>query len=80
MFHEVQLILKFIRSKRAIKRRLYNGSCEGHVLKNIFWTCFVALSRRHMFSYGCCIPVTVLNEYKLFPRFRDDDAIINTLL
>jgi hypothetical protein len=51
---------------------------NGHVLKNTFWTCFVAPSGWHMFLSGRCIHVTVLNELKLFPRSRDDDAIINT--
>ena len=33
-----------------------------------------------MFPFGRRIPVIVLNELKLFPRSRDDGAIINTPL
>jgi hypothetical protein len=33
-----------------------------------------------MFLSGRHVPITVLNEYKLFARFRDDEVIINTLL
>jgi hypothetical protein len=88
MFHEVQLISMFTRSKRAIKRSRQNSSsaisserdCRQACVKNTFWTCFVALSGRHMFPSGCRLPVTVLNELKLLPRSRDDGVIINTPL
>jgi hypothetical protein len=33
-----------------------------------------------MFLSGHCVLVTVLNEYKLFPRSKDDGAIINTTI
>jgi hypothetical protein len=81
MFYEVQQILMFIRSKRAIKRRLQNGSCAISSRRDCRWpcakTCFVAPSERHMFPSRRRILVTVLNEFKLFPRSRDDEAIIN---
>jgi hypothetical protein len=85
MFHEVQLILMFTRSKRTIKRRLQNGSSaisskrdyRWPCAKNTFWMCFVALSGWNMFLSRCRVFVTILNELKLFLRSRDDDAIIN---
>ena len=88
MFHEVQLIKNFTRSKRVIKKSLQNSSsaisskqdCRQPCVKNTFWTCFVALSGRHMFPSERRLPVTVLNELKLLPRFKDDEAIINTPL
>jgi hypothetical protein len=88
MFHEVQLLPMFTRSKRTIKRSRQNSSsaissgrdCRQACVKNTFWTCFVAPSRRHMFPSERRLPVTILNELKLLPRSRDDGAIINTLL
>jgi hypothetical protein len=88
MFHEVQLIPMFTRSKQAIKRSQQNSSsaissrrdCRRACVKNTFWTCFVAPSGRHMFPSKHRLPVTVLNELKLLPRSRDDGAIINTHL
>jgi hypothetical protein len=53
---------------------------HNHALKKMFWTCFVASSERHMFLSERLIPVTVLNEYKLFPRSKDDRTIINAPL
>ena len=88
MFHEVQLIPMFLRLKWATMRRLQNGSCaistgrdcRRPCVKNSFWMCFVAPSQQHMFPSGCRVPVTVLNEYKLFPWSSDDGAILNTHL
>jgi hypothetical protein len=88
MFHEVQLIPIFTRSKHSIKRSRQNSSsaisfgrdCRRACVKNTFWTCFAAPSGRHMFLSGCRLPVTVLNELKLLPRSKDDGAIINTPL
>jgi hypothetical protein len=88
MFHEVQLIPMFTRSKRAIKKSRQNSSsaisfgrdCRRACVKNTFWMCFVASFGRHMFPSGRRLPVTVLNELKLLPRSRDDGAIINTPL
>jgi hypothetical protein len=85
MFHKVQLILMFTRSKRAIKRSRQNSSsaisarrdCRRACVKNTFWTCFVTPSGRHMFPSRRRLPVTVLNELKLLPRSRDDGAIKN---
>ena len=45
---------------------------DGHVLKT--------RSGQHMFLSGHYITITVLNEYKLFPRSQDDGTIINTPL
>ena len=86
MFHKVWLILIFVRSKLAIKRRLQNGSCtispgwdcRRPCVKNTFWPCSVAMSGWHMFSSKRRIPVIVLSEYKLFLGSTDDGAIINT--
>jgi hypothetical protein len=88
MFDEVQLIPMFTRSKWVIKRSWQNSSSaissgrdfRQACVKNTFWTCFVAPYGQHMLPSGCCLPVTVLNELKLLPRFRDDGAIINTPL
>jgi hypothetical protein len=88
MFHDVQLILTFTMSKWAIKRRLQNGlcaissgrDCRQPCVKNTFRPYFDALSRWYMFPSRCHILVIVLNEFKLFPRSRDDGVIINTPL
>jgi hypothetical protein len=88
MFHEVQLIPMFTRSKRAIKRSRQNSSsaissgrdCRRACVKNTFWTCFAAPSGWHMFPSRRRLPVTVLNDLKLLPRSKDDGAIINTPL
>ena len=88
MFHEVQLIPNFTRSKWSIKRRPQNDSsaissgqdCKRPCVKNTFWLCFVAPSGWHMFLCECRVPVTILNELKLFPRSRDDGVIINASL
>jgi hypothetical protein len=69
MFHEVQLIPMFTRSKRAIKKSRQNSSsaissgrdCRRACVKNTFWTCFVAPSGWHMFLFERRLPVTVLN-------------------
>jgi hypothetical protein len=53
---------------------------HSHVLQKTFWTCFVSPFERHMFLSERLIPVTVLNEYNLFPRFKDDGTIINAPL
>jgi hypothetical protein len=78
----------FTRSKWAIPKEDYKMAhvqfhpdeiANGHVLKkNIFLDVFCCLFGWHMFLSGRRVLVTVLNEYKLFPRSRDDETIINT--
>jgi hypothetical protein len=83
MFHEVQLIPMFTRSKWAIKRSWQNSSsaissgrdCRRPCVKITFWTCFISLSRWHMFPSGHRLPVIVLNELKPLPRSRDDGLL-----
>ena len=88
MFHEVQLIPMFVRSKRAIKRSQQNNSsaissgrdCRRACVKNTFWSFFWCPIQTALFPFGRRVLVTVLNELKLLPRSRDDGAIINTPL
>jgi hypothetical protein len=56
-----------------------NKIAHGHVLKTCSTS--VLLPRRTaQFQSRRRIPLTVLNKFKLFPRFRDYGVIINTLL
>ena len=69
MFHEVQLIPMFFRSKMAIKRSRQNSSsaissgrdCRRACVKNTFWSCFWCPVRKALFPSGRRVPVTEMN-------------------